>query len=218
MKKLIALLFTLHVLMAYSSAQSYIEPIIGYQLDLKKDNKFKQFNAGLQYSIALGKSHELFLMCLNSFSTPYHGTDSSFAINPSLPLVQIVKKDIRVKALAFAVGQRFTLKTIGTNNTFFFLLLTGLKIETASVTYTYNKNDYTILNPDVTRKRTGFYMGFGLEYVRTLPFGRMFANIHIDTPPFGKGNVYPSSFSFMTPLSMNIGYSIKLKKTSYEKK
>jgi hypothetical protein len=90
-------------------------------------------------------------------------------------------------------------------------MYTGVMIQKTTVNYTYDKTNYIVLNPDQTRSFTGPFFSAGLEYMREIKGGRLFAELNFSTPPAVKQS-YPSSFGPAAPASLNIGYSIKISK------
>jgi hypothetical protein len=147
-----------------------------------------------------------------SWPLPYVSNDSSFSTNPTLPVYASAKKILRPSATSFAVGHR--LKVVGKKsvNIFSLIAYTGLTAQKINVNYTYDKNNYTILNPDKTQKRISVFLSAGAEYMHLLKNSRFFIQLIFSTPPIAKKINYPSSFNFLAPLSFNAGYSIQLKK------
>ena len=68
-----------------------------------------------------------------------------------------------------------------------------------------------ILNPDKTINATGLFISGGFEYMRQIKNNRLFVDLNFSSPP-GYNNKYPSSFNLMAPVTLNIGYSIKISK------
>jgi len=192
------------------AAQVFIEPFAGYQLDLNNQAKNRLFNSGIQ--LALKKKKYEFLVQLQYSWTQHSGryTDSSFTINPALPLYSPAIKMVKPSIFTFGIGNRIKLAGKKTNNSLFAKLYAGLMYQKVTFNYQYDKNNYTILNPDQTKDETGLFVSAGVEYVRQLPFGRIFFDVNFSTPPAGK--LILSAFKFVSPLSFNIGYSIQLSK------
>lgn len=210
MTKTSILIISLILLGACCKAQVYLEPFIGYQTDLNS-NDFKQVNTGLQCSFKKSKGYEFVLQIQESWAIPFIAADSSFTPNPALPVYASAKKTIRPKASSFSVGHRFVVAGKKTANIFSILFNTGITYQNIKVSYQYDKSNYTILNPDKTQSRLGLYISGGSEYMRLLTNGRIFFQLNVATPPFGKKIKYPSSFYFMAPLAINIGYAVAIK-------
>lgn len=219
MRKIISLLIVFNLVSGFCFAQVYIEPVVGYQFDLNNSkNKFKQINTGLQLSLKTTKVYEVIFLLQKGWSVASVSNDSSFSLNPSLPLYANAEKTIRPSSFSFSVGHRFVIAGKKSNDIFSILLNTGITYQKISVGYNYDKNNYTILNPDQTQKRWAAFISAGVEYMRLLKTGRLFGQINFSSPPTGKKINYPSSFKFMAPLSINAGYSILLKKNKHAKK
>jgi hypothetical protein len=216
MKKMFFLVINLNLITAYCKAQIYIEPVVGYPLDLNNHNKFKQINTAVQCSFRKNRHYELILLLQKTLPLKYLSSDSSFSLNPALPIYANAQKTIRASNLSLAVGHRLTIVGGKTDNIFFAILYAGLNIQRFAVHYKYDKNNYTILNPDKTLNIGGLYISGGFEYMRKLKNGRFFTQLVIASPPSRKLK-YPASFGFMAPVSLNAGYSILIKKSRHEK-
>ena len=216
MRKIVALLISVWLFAFACKAQFYIEPIVGYQLDLNSNNKFKQLNTAVQFSFRKNRHYELTVLLQKTGFSKYVSGDSSFTLNPALPLYANAAKTIRPSSFSVAVGHRFTIVGGKTNNIFSFILYSGLNVQRFAVAYKYDKSNYTILNPDKTITLAGIYLSGGFEYMRKLKNGRFFTQLVVASPPARKIK-YPSSFGLMAPLSLNAGYSIFIKKTKHAK-
>jgi hypothetical protein len=193
----------------YSFSQIYIEPVAGYQKDL--NNKRRYFlNTGLRAAFRF-KNYELLLQAQKSWPQTLSYFDSSFTANPALPLYSPAEKQLRTSSYSFAIGNRFKVAGRKTKNNFFISMYTGVMFQKATVNYSYDKANYILLNPDQTQNFTGPFFSAGLEYMRQVKSGRLFAELNFSTLPAGKQS-YPSSFGPAAPASLNIGYSIKISK------
>lgn len=124
---------------------------------------------------------------------------------------------MRPSALSFTMGHRFTVIGKNAANVFLVIVYAGFTAQKIAVSYNYDKNNYTILNPDQTQKRISSVISGGVEYMRLLKNGRLFAQLIAASEPVGKKIKSPSTFDFMAPLSFNVGYSIPLKNNKHEK-
>ena len=196
---------------AVCMSQIYIEPFIGYQADMNRGN-FRQLNTGLQSSFKFSKTYELVFQVQKSWPKPSNGTDSSFSLNPNLPLYALAQKSIRPSSFTITFGNRIRLTNETSPNALNLLLNIGFCNQSIEVKYNYNKSDYTILNPDQTQDISGVYLGGGIEYMRLLKKGRVFIQMTASTPP-GAGKIkYPSTFNIMAPVAVNVGYSFMVSK------
>lgn len=192
-------------------AQTYLEPFIGYQTDLNS-NDFKQLNTGLQCSFKKSKRYEFILQLQKSWPLAFTTSQAAFTPNPSLPVYINAKKDIRPGAMSMAIGHRIKVAGKATANIFSVIVFTGGTYQHIKVNYQYDKNNYSILNPDKTQQRVGLFLSGGAEYMRIIKSGRIFFQLNAATPPAGKKPDYPSSFNFMAPLAFNAGYAVLIKK------
>lgn len=217
MKKIIPLLAILQLFVCCSFAQTYFEPIIGYQVDLNNHQKFRQINSVLQLGLKQNRHFEFLFQLQKSWPNKVSGNDSSFTLNTTLPLYANAPKTIKASSMAVTTGVRISLLGLKTSNIFSFVVYTGLNYQHFAVKREYDKNNYILLNADKTLNTAGFFVSGGVEYLRLLKNGRLFFQLIAATPPARKNN-YPSSFVFMAPLSFNAGYSLPIKKNKHEKK
>ena len=209
-------LVIIYVVLVYSdcAAQSYIEPILGSRFALNnKVNKFLQLSFGTQYSFRKKRNYDILLQCMISWPISKSSTVQAYSTNPSLPEKVLVDKTVKPYTLTFALGHRLTILGGDKKDNLAFLIYTGLVFEKITVNYAYDKSNYVVLNPDKTLIRASIFVSGGLEYQHKLPKGKIFGQILIASPPFGGSIRYPSTFNFITALSINLGYAIPLKKT-----
>jgi hypothetical protein len=217
MQRITALLITANIITSCCVAQVYIEPAIGYKTDLNNKKGFKMFNTALQCSWKISKQYEFVVQLQKGSPFPSVFNDPSFSLNPALPLYASAKKTIRPSDLSFALGHRIKVAGKKTGNALYAILYSGITSQKLTVDYSYDKNNYTILNPDQTQKRFSVFFSGGAEYVRTIKGNRFFIQLLFATGPLQTKVFYPSSFRFMVPLSFNAGYSVKIKKGKHEK-
>ena len=196
-------------------AQLYIEPIVGGQISLNNtDKNFFQVNVGLQLAIHKDRFYEMLIRAMAGL--PVSSTidaAKAYTANPSLPISADVSTSIKPYTYSFALGHRITINSRKTQkNNVFLIIFTGFVNERIAVHYAYDKSNYTILNPQISLGRVSVFASAGLEYMKQLANGRLFANILIATPPIGKKTSNLSTFTFIIPLSVNVGYSIPLSK------
>jgi hypothetical protein len=217
MKKGIPLLIVLSLLAFKVTAQLYLEPITGYQLDINNKG-FHQINSGVQLAFKKSKRYEFTLLVQKSWGLSKISGDSAFTANPSLPVYAAAQKKILPGSFSFSAGHRIVLAGTGGRDKFSLLINTGFTGQKIKISYQYDKSNYTILNPDQTQDRFSVFISGGIEYMRVLKAGRLFFQINISSEPAGKliksssYQLYPSSFHWMAPVGINAGYSILLKK------
>ena len=213
---MVALTISLYLFTIACKAQLYIEPVAGFQYDINNHNKFKQINTAIQLSFRKNRHYEFILLLQKTWPLKNLSGDSSFSTNPALPLYSNAEKTIRVSSYSLAAGHRITITGGKTNNIFSVILYAGLNVQRFAVAYKYDKNNYTILNPDKTLTAEGLFISGGFEYMRKLKKGRFFTQLIIASPPTAKLK-YPASFNIMAPIYLNAGYSILIKKSKHEK-
>jgi len=212
------LTFTIITIFAGScAAQTYIEPIAGFQTDISNKAKFQQINLGVQFSFKTNQCYELIVRVQRSSGLAYHSNDSSFTANNALPLYTNAAKTIHPSAWYLSLDQRFILNSGNKKYGFAVLLLAGITAQKITVHYQYDKVNYTILNPDQTQKITTLFVGTGIEYMRLIDDNRFFIQLTINAPLASLTTTYPSSFSYLAPLAVNVGYSYLIKKKRHEK-
>lgn len=211
MKKLILLFLSIILFTKLTKAQIYLEPIVGYQNGLNNSGHFSQINSAIQFSFipSRKKGSPFSLQFQKSWPLAYHAVDSSFSLNPSLPLYSPAKKTIKASNYSFSVSKHFKIYGNQPTGTFNIVLGVGVTHQHILVEYDYDKSNYTVLNPDQTQDITNYFLSGGVEYIKTLKVGRVFAQINFSTR--GGKNSYPTSFGFMAPITLNIGYSILIK-------
>lgn len=196
----------------YLQGQIYMEPYAGFQMDMNNTSPhFKQVNSGIQISFKSKGSYELAMQLQHSWPLSYKSADSAFTPNPALPLYVNASKKIQPSSTSFAVMHRVAVAGKNTAHTLYAVLGTGVVYQKIKVSYTYDKTNYSILNPDKTMDRINVYAGIGILYIQQLKKGRFFAELDFNTPPVGPKIKYPSSFKFMAPAALNAGYSFKIK-------
>ena len=210
MQKLIKLLLLSFFIVSKSNGQFFIEPIAGFQHDLNNKN-FNLINTGVQFSFKKSRQYELIVLLHKSWGLPVKSVDAAYSANPAIPLMMNAAKIIKPAAVSIAIGHRITLAGKKSAHKLSALLFTGILFQRISVNYQYDKENYTILNPDRTLNRSGIYIAGGVEYMRQLKNARAFVQVIITTPPSGKESGYPASFKAMATLGINAGYSIPLK-------
>jgi hypothetical protein len=209
MRNLISLII-LTLFVTSTKGQLYIEPIAGFQHDMN-NHGFNQINTALQLSFKKNKQYELILLLQKGWGLPTKSTDAAFSLNPALPLMANAAKTIRPSAISFAIGHRIVVAGNKSPDRLAVLIYTGISFQHIKVDYLYDKINYTILNPDRTINRSGFYVAGGFEYMKMTKTGRVFVQLMVASPPTGKKSGYPASFHAMAPVSLYVGYSIPVK-------
>jgi hypothetical protein len=208
MKKLI-LIITFFIAIS-TKAQLYVEPVAGFHQDLNNVG-FKQINTALQLSFKKNSRYELILLLQKVWGLPLKSSDVAFSLNPAMLLMTNAAKTINPSAVSIAIGHRIVIAGYNSPNRLSVMLFTGIAFQHLTVNYVYDRINYTILNPDRTINRTGFYVAGGFEYMKLTKTGRVFVQLLVASPPTGKESGYPASFHAMAPIGLNLGYSIPVK-------
>jgi hypothetical protein len=214
-KLCLAVAFTL--VTATTFAQFYLEPFVGFQIDMVNKARFKMINTAVQGNYQFNKHAELFVRLQKSWPIENTTHESSYTANPSFPVYATAIKKAKPSGYSAAFGNRIRLNGANKHHVFSFMFFGGYSFQKIEVNYKYDKNIYTILNPDQTLKKGGFFVGGGFEYMRIIKNGRLLFQLNLASPPIVEKIKYPYSFTLMVPLSFNIGYSIMLKKRNNEK-
>lgn len=193
-------------------AQKNATPYLGYQADLNNDARFKQMNLGCQFSFGQKNGNEFFIQLQYALPLPHSSNDSSFTPNPNLPVYSAAKKTIKPATGSLAFGGLIKIAGKNSANHFYIILGGGLAYQHIAVSYSLDKTNYTILNPDKTQNLLGIFISGGIAYTRQLVKGRFVFQLLSSTPLLMRKISYPSSFKTLAPLAFNIGYSIPLKK------
>ncbi|MBX9784517.1 MAG: hypothetical protein K2X48_14605 [Chitinophagaceae bacterium] len=195
-----------------SFAQTYLEPFAGISYDLRNKQHFTLVNTGMAISFKTNSFYEFSAGVIKKWGTNKKSTDSAFTTNISLPVSAIAEKIYQPSAFDLFINNRFTILKSNNINSLNLILLFGISIQRVKVSYNYNKNDYTVLNPEISIAGTGFFAGTGIEYMKQIKKGRLIAQLSVATLPVTKKQPAINSFRLLAPLSLNIGYSIPLSK------
>jgi hypothetical protein len=198
--------------------QKYLQPFVGYRAYIngqpKNDNRptLRQLNFGVQLLKERKENYEngfrLIIALPFSNNTVY---DSSYTLNPNLPVIAFAKKTVQVYSLSASFIQKYLLFNIKQKNELGILVHTGFAYQKVKVSYDYDKKNYVILNPDKTINGYGVLLGFGLQYARFIKSNKFFVESMLDLPIVTSKNKYPSPLKIIFPVGFNIGYSIALK-------
>jgi hypothetical protein len=194
-----------------------IEPLFGYQIDQGNNGKFNGFSGTVNCYWEHSDKYDVGFQVQNTITRQYHSMDSSFTANPSLPLYAPANKTITAKFFSISFGNRFKLVEWNKHNMLDLILNIGLAFVTMDVSYSYDKTNYTILNPDESTTTAGLNLTPGVEYMRQFKKGKIIVQASISGIIYGRMR-YPNSFVYFDPATFNIGYSIPVHSIRHEKK
>lgn len=195
-----------------SFSQTYIEAFTGYQKDINnRKYNFNMINSGLQISWKKSRTYELFVQIQRGWALKNSSPETFYTASPSLPLTSNGIKTISPSTATFSLGHRFTVTGKNFNGSINILLQAGLAYQKIKVSYNNDKQNYTVLNPDNTQRKSGYFIATGIEYSKQLTKGRIFFQTLIGPQPWFGRLPKNISFNMMAPLSLNAGYSYMIK-------
>jgi hypothetical protein len=217
LKKIFAFTFPFFIMLtAYTQKQ--VEPFVGYRAyengQTKDDTRptLHQLNFGIQL-LKTKKDYRENGFRLN-IALPFANNsvyDSSYTLNPNLPLTAVAKKTVGVYSFSISFYQKYLLLKLKKKNEISMFVHSGLAFQKLKVSYDYDKKNYVILNPVKTINSFGILLGFGLRYSRTIKTNKIFIESVTDIPIITSRNKYPSPLKVIFPVGLNIGYSIAIK-------
>ncbi|HRP55286.1 hypothetical protein [Agriterribacter sp.] len=206
----LALLFLLPFL---SRSQNTLEPYVGYGIDLAGKLPLSQVNIGLQYPV-IHKSAYQMVIGVRGSASPYKrtGTDVAYSAGPGLPLTITTSYEKRSYSVALTLGNRWRIISWADKNMISLFVNAGLIHYRIRVKHDdFDSDKYTILNPHISFKKQGTFLGAGTQYRRRINVGYLFFQADISSPPIteSKNNRY-----YATPaiLAINTGYIVEFKK------
>ena len=221
-KQLITIFFTLSICMNVFS-QKYVEPFVGYIINNGQNVNgasaltIKQFCVGVQLASISSKRYENIFQLNIGLPITKKLLDSSFTLNPTLPLYKSATKSINIYSANVNFLQKFTLVRFSKFDNLNFLINSGLQYQHINVRYDNDRVNYVILNPDKTLNRFGVVLGVGINYTHYLPKGRIFVQTDAYLPAITARNKYPTQLKSMASVHFIAGYSIPFKSKTNEK-
>ncbi len=195
-----------------TAAQIALEPYIGYSIDTDNREHFSQINTGVQLAVINKPVYKMLVGIQGNFPLfPFAGTDQAFALNPDLPLTSIAKRKTSAQALSLLLSHRWKIGNRYKLNGFSAVLHVGIAEHTIRVRYYgYDKDHYTVLNPQTVQKHGGVFLGAGIHYDRKFYNSRLFAQLTINSPLLTRLDKH--DYKTLTPLSLNVGYGFDIGK------
>jgi hypothetical protein len=210
MKRLAIVINLIILIHSQGLAQAYIEPGLGLVRDLNNKNG-NYVSPQLQFAFKMGKFYTMLVQVQKSWQLGQNKTaDSAFTTNMALPLFSPAQKSLNTSYGAICIGNRFKVAGFHSNSSYYISLYTGIGLQKTTVKYSYDKANYTVLNPDETSDYIGLNLGMGLGYMHAFKKNRLLVELKITSPPIGDKKNYPNSYNLVAPLSLNVYYSIKL--------
>lgn len=220
-KQLITIFFAIGISINGFS-QKYVEPFVGYKINKGQNVNgapaltIKQLCVGVQVA-SINKRFENVFQFNIGLPITKKLLDSSFTLNPTLPLFKTATKSINIYSANVNFLQKFILVRFSKFDNLNFLLNTGLQYQLINVRYDNDRVNYVILNPDKTLNRFGVVLGVGINYTHYLPKGRIFVQTDAYLPAITARNKYPTQLKSMASVHFIAGYSIPFKIKKNEK-
>ncbi len=190
--------------------QVYFEPGIGMGKDLNNKNGYYVL-PNFQLAIKFSKVYSLVFQAQKDFSISDNTySDMAYSLNTSLPAYSPAAKAIQRSIVSVGLGNRLNIAGFSKANKFFIGIYTGIGIQKATVSYSYDKDNYIILNPEKSDDVVGLYLGLGLGYQILAQKNRLLMELRITSQPSSGKSTYPNSYQWVAPLSLHLSYSIKL--------
>jgi hypothetical protein len=132
----------------------------------------------------------------------------AYTLNPTLPGKVTLMENIRPYLFTVSVGFRIPVNTGKTHNNFYLHFFPiGLCNQKFKVVYkNYDKENYEVLNPDVSTSETGVVMSMAAVYNFHKTKQDMILMLHLQTPLFKKKGDYLLSYKYIAPLQLTFGY------------
>ncbi len=214
MLKLIFLFIFCIVFAINGKTQSSLVAATGISIDVNNNAyTFYHIPVTLEW---MGNVKKSFLLKLD-YDIPFHATvtDYAYTLNNSLPASIALRKKIIPYIFDISIGWRIHLFTNKQNNKFYLdLLPIGLSNQNIHVVYSgYDKNNYSILNPDESLNKGGFFISAGFVYSAHLKGNNLMVMLYLQSPPATRRGDYAVSYRFCAPLQLTVGYDfLSLKK------
>lgn len=196
-----------------SQAQNAIEPYIGYSIDLNNKQPLSQVNIGLQYPFIRKPIYQMLIGVRAGFPLNKRtGADEAYTFDQDLPLSINTGYETKLYSYAFIMGHRLKVVSWGDKNIISAFINVGVVYQhTAVVHSNYNMDKYTILNPHRELKKTGVFMGGGIQYKRKAGSGYTFVQLEVASPPIVE-SINNYHYKAAVPLALNLGYAFEFKK------
>lgn len=144
-------------------------------------------------------------------------TDNAYTLNTALSNEISIRKTYRPFIFNLNTGMRFMVYQRDKHFFYADALLTAICHQYIKVSYeNYDTENYEILNPDISVRKTSIGVGLGLVYRRLLSTrSSVLCMLNIQSPPFTSSKVdrYEVSYRFVAPIQFTIGYGFSYKKT-----
>lgn len=197
-----------------TNAQSYLSISTGISTDVNQNRKsFYHIPVSFQWKPFPEKNVPLLLELNYGIPLTTKGSGNAFTLSSSLPEKVTLTEKIDPYIFTINLGFQIHLFTTKKNNTLCLdLFPLGICNQNFKIKYkNYDKENYEVLNPDLSRNSGGFEMSMATVYNFHKNQDMMF-KLHIQTPTFTQKDNYPSAYRSIAPLQLTFGYSFYYKK------
>ena len=192
------------------SAQSVISLSTGWSTDLNNAvHAFHHIPVSFNWQPLKDKRLPFLVELDYDIPLAIRSSGDAFTLNPALPGKVTLSEDIRPRLITASVGltipvyRRKSGKSIYVS--FFPIAICNQDIK---VTYkNYDKENYEVLNPDVTTKETGAVMAVAAVYNFHTLKQDLRLMLHLQTPLFKGNGDYQLSYKYVAPLQLTFGYN-----------
>ena len=203
-------LFILTLLAGGVSAQSVISLSTGWSTDLNNAvHAFHHIPVSFNWQPLKDKRLPFLVELDYDIPLATRSSGDAYTLNPDLPGKVTLSEDIHPRLITASVGLTIPVyrpKSAKSLYVSFFPL--AICNQHIKVTYrNYDKENYEVLNPDVTTKETGAVMAIAAVYNFHTLKQDLRLMLHLQTPLFkGKGD-YQLSYKYVAPLQLTFGYN-----------
>jgi hypothetical protein len=196
-----------------AQAQNTLEPYIGHSIDVRNIPSLDQVNAGLQYPVINRGIYQMLIRVSAGLPLDKRtGNDIAYTPDPTMPLSAATGYETRWYSGAVSLVHRFRLISWADKNAISLFVKAGFAYHSISVSYdSYNRDKYTVLDPHRSLKKTGPFIGGGIQYKYELTKGSVFAQTELASPALAK-NLHNYNYKLPAPFAINIGYAVTFTK------
>jgi len=189
------------------SAQSFIALSSGISADLNNERPFFGIPITLRWQPF--KHSAFFIEAIQDIGFNRLSKSDAYTANPDLSEHVVLTEEVKHTSFLIGVGGAIVLYTNKRNNQITVDLSTGICSESYTVDFrNYDKVNYEVLNPDVTKPISGLYASIAMIYNFHKRKQDMFIMLRLQSPSSGGFGRYKLSFNNTAPLQLTFGYKL----------
>jgi len=189
------------------SAQSFIALSSGISADLNNERPFFGIPITLRWQPF--KHSAFFIEAIQDIGFNRLSKSDAYTANPDLSEHVVLTEEVKHTSFLIGVGGAIVLYTNKRNNQITVDLSTGICSESYTVDFrNYDKVNYEVLNPDVTKPMSGLYASIAMIYNFHKRKQDMFIMLRLQSPSSGGFGRYKLSFNNTAPLQLTFGYKL----------